>query len=625
MAMSSEGTVLRHFRRLFTQGTVAGLTEGQLLERFVTQRDEAAFEALIARHGPMVLGVCRRVLSDPHDAEDAFQATFLLLVRKAAGLRNRELVGNWLYGVAYRVAVRSRQTAARRFLHERPGHGEHAVEPNCEPLADDLRPVLLEEVSLLPEKYRAPVVLCYFEGQTHEEAAAQLRWPLGTVKGRLARAREQLRSRLLKRGVVGAPAGLLLVELAEGASAACLVPAGLMESTLKAAMAVAAGNAAAGAVSASAAALFEGVLRTMFISKLKIVTAAAVSAGMLASGAGLLAYQFGGASGAPNQPGGRFGVAPASGGTSGPAPSSASKRLAVAQQALQAAEKMMLAGEMPDSNLVSVWSRRLAETLDEMSQDQAGRLAALQAHLDRMKLFESRAKTMHENGQMSELSFLEAQFRRAEAEDWLAQAQTQTGTGAGMMGLGGSMATGMGTAGRRPGGMMPGVGGGGMGGSMSGPPAAAQGAGFGMGFVGGMGGGEMNPLARSPVRILSLEESRKDPRNQRILEKLEQPIPMEFADETPLRDVINYIKAATADEKNDKDDGIPIYLDPKGIKEGEFTFESPVKIDLKGIPLKTTLRLLLGQLDMAYAVKEGILIIGDRSSEELAAPSVQPK
>jgi len=136
----------------------------------------------------------------------------------------------------------------------------------------------------------------------------------------------------------------------------------------------------------------------------------------------------------------------------------------------------------------------------------------------------------------------------------------------------------------------------------------------------------MNPGYHANMpRILSLEDARKDPRNQRILEKLEQPIPMEFASETPLRDVIAYIKAATADEKNEKDDGIPIYLDPKGIKEGDFTFESPVTIDLKGIPLKITLRLLLGQLDMAYAVKEGILIIGDRGSEELAAPPAQPR
>ncbi|HEV3121836.1 MAG TPA: RNA polymerase sigma factor, partial [Isosphaeraceae bacterium] len=486
MAMASEGMILRQLRRLFTQGTVAGLTEGQLLERFVTKRDEAAFEALIARHGPMVLGVCRRVLSDPHDVEDAFQATFLILVRKAAGLRNRELVGNWLYGVAYRVAVRSRQTAARRFLRERPGNGKHAVEPNCEPLADDVRPLLLEEVSLLPEKYRAPVVLCYLEGQTHEEAAAHLRWPLGTVKGRLARAREELRSRLLKRGVASAPAGLLLLDLADSASAAGIVPASLMESTLKAAMLVAAGNSLAGAVSASAAALFEGVLKTMFISKLKIVSMAAVSAGMLASGAGLWAYQFGGGGGAGalNQSVGRGRVAGLGGGA-GAAPAPASKHLEVAQEALRAVEKMTQAGELADPNQLAVWSRRLADAQTEMSEDEAGKIAALEAHVNRMKQYESRAKAMVDNGQMTSLGFLEAQFQRAQAEDQLAQ--TREGMASGMMGSGGGMAMG----GGMPGGRMSGAGAsGGMGGAV-GPPRGEEG-GVGQGMTGRMGGLGMN-------------------------------------------------------------------------------------------------------------------------------------
>src|SRR4051794_38891206 len=123
MASAQYGAVLRQIRRLFDGGSVAGMTEGQLLERFVSRRDEAAFEALVARHGPMVLGVCRRVLSDPNDVEDAFQATFLVLVKKAGTLRRRDLLGNWLYGVAFRVATRSRADAARRFLRERPGAG----------------------------------------------------------------------------------------------------------------------------------------------------------------------------------------------------------------------------------------------------------------------------------------------------------------------------------------------------------------------------------------------------------------------------------------------------------------------------------------------------------------------
>ena len=200
--------ILGHVRQLFGAGTLVGMAEGQLLERFSSRRDEAAFELIVARHGPMVLGVCRRVLSDPHDVEDAFQATFLVLVRKAHSLRRRDLLGNWLYGVAHRVAVRARANAARRRTRERSGAEAAAGKPPRDGDWRDLRPVLDEEIARLPEKYRAPVVLCFLEGQTHEEAARQLRWPLGTVKSRLARARARLQGRLTRRGLAPS-AGLL--------------------------------------------------------------------------------------------------------------------------------------------------------------------------------------------------------------------------------------------------------------------------------------------------------------------------------------------------------------------------------------------------------------------------------
>src|SRR5262249_52031173 len=158
--------------------------------------DETAFEALVARHGPMVLGVCRQILRDPNDVDDAFQATFLVLVRKAGSLRRCELLGNWLYGVAYRVAMRARSLAARRLarlasaddLADRRNRLNSAF-VHAAALAPDAGPWLHHEVRHLPEKYRTPIILCYFEGLTHDEAAARLGWPLGTVKGRLARAR----------------------------------------------------------------------------------------------------------------------------------------------------------------------------------------------------------------------------------------------------------------------------------------------------------------------------------------------------------------------------------------------------------------------------------------------------
>ena len=176
------------------------LPDDQLLERFVRLRDETAFEALLHRHGPLVFGVCRKLLYDAHDAEDAFQATFLVLARKAGSVAPRSLLGHWLYGVASRVAARVRQTALRR-AREQSGADLSAVPGAAEKEDSDLAPLLHEEVRRLPDKYRRPVVLCYLEGMTNEEAAHQLRWPVGTVKGRLSRARALLRARLTRRGL----------------------------------------------------------------------------------------------------------------------------------------------------------------------------------------------------------------------------------------------------------------------------------------------------------------------------------------------------------------------------------------------------------------------------------------
>jgi RNA polymerase sigma factor (sigma-70 family) len=178
--------VIGYIRRVAGPGDPGTPTDGRLLERFVRNKDESAFQALLQRHGAMVLGVCRRVLGDVHDAEDAFQATFLVLVRKARSIGKADSVGSWLYGVAYRTALKARADAARRRIHERQG-GEMS---NSDPLADvawrDLRAVLDEELGRLPEKYKAPLVLCYLEGKTNEEAAQLLGWTKGTVSGRLA-------------------------------------------------------------------------------------------------------------------------------------------------------------------------------------------------------------------------------------------------------------------------------------------------------------------------------------------------------------------------------------------------------------------------------------------------------
>ncbi len=205
------GGLLQDVRTLFDTGTTGGLTDGELLGRLADRParndDDAAgpaFAALVDRHGPMVLRVCRSILRDEHDAQDAFQATFLVLVRRAGAVRRHESAGSWLHGVALRVAAHARAGMARRRRHERCA-GELAVTADrsgTEGVSPELAAILHEELGRLPERYRAALVLCYLEGHTCEAAARRLGWPVGTVKSRLARGRERLRGRLIRRGVV---------------------------------------------------------------------------------------------------------------------------------------------------------------------------------------------------------------------------------------------------------------------------------------------------------------------------------------------------------------------------------------------------------------------------------------
>jgi RNA polymerase sigma factor (sigma-70 family) len=202
MATRLTAAVAQDLDDLFAWGTMVGLPDDELVARFVSGRgqSEAAFRALIHRHGPMVLGVCRRVLDNEHAAEDAFQATFLVLVKKARKIRNYGLLTNWLYGVALRVSKRERSRGARhRALDLR------AAEDVSGPASDidrfDVRSVIDEEIGRLPEHYRAPLVLCHVEGLRHEDAALKLGCPVGTIESRLSRARDLLRSRLTRRGL----------------------------------------------------------------------------------------------------------------------------------------------------------------------------------------------------------------------------------------------------------------------------------------------------------------------------------------------------------------------------------------------------------------------------------------
>jgi len=280
MGIERNGAVLRELRTLFSVGTIRDLTDGQLLERFVTDRGEAAeqaFAALVERHGPMVLRVCRGVLVDPHDTQDAFQATFLVLVKKARALWVRDSLGPWLHQVAFRTASHARKSAARRRRHERCA-AESAKETHSE-VGEELGRVLHEEIERLPERYRVPVVLCDLEGRTHEQAARHLGWPVGTVKSRQSRGRERLREQLRRRGL-GSNAGLV--------GPSVLVPPALMDSTASAVVQFVKARAI---VRGSAASLAQGVLRSMFITRWLKVALVLLVAGATASGVELLVQE----------------------------------------------------------------------------------------------------------------------------------------------------------------------------------------------------------------------------------------------------------------------------------------------------------------------------------------------
>jgi RNA polymerase sigma factor (sigma-70 family) len=300
MGGGHSAAILRQLQRLFGGGSVSGLGEGALLERFVSRTDEEAFSAILARHGPMVLGVCRRLLNDPGDIEDAFQATFLVLVKKASTIQDREQLGPWLYGVSRRVAVRARARTARRDAKERRcGDVEEAMMgPDSKAERRELRAVLDDELGRLPEKYRSPIILCYLEGLTHDEAAERLRWPVGTVRSRMSKARDRLRTRLTRRGL--ALSGAAVASHLASEASATPVPQMLLESTLQAAVGlVSREGTVAGIASASVLSLMREVLKTMYYHKLRMITVGLVVAGVVTGGAAVVARQEGGSTRTP--------------------------------------------------------------------------------------------------------------------------------------------------------------------------------------------------------------------------------------------------------------------------------------------------------------------------------------
>jgi RNA polymerase sigma factor (sigma-70 family) len=279
---------LGRLRHLLAGRCADGLADADLLERFRSCHDEAAFEVLVWRHGPMVLRTCRRLLRHAQDAEDAFQATFFTLARRAGSIHRADALSGWLYRVAHRVAVEARTRAARRGQHEHGGEVE-AVGPADDPARRELWRALEEEIDHLPDKYRLPVVLCYLEGRTTDEAAQQLGCPKGTVGTRLAWARRRLGARLTRRGL--APSGGVLAAAFAGDALSAAVSRGLVRQAVQAGLAAAGDAGAAGTVPMSVTAVAEGVMKTMLWTKVKLVAAAGLALLLASAGGGLLGYR----------------------------------------------------------------------------------------------------------------------------------------------------------------------------------------------------------------------------------------------------------------------------------------------------------------------------------------------
>ncbi len=272
MAKGQTASALRQLQTLFAAGTTTGLTDGELLERYKAERAlsaeaataaETAFEVLVDRHGAMVWGVCHRVLGDAHEAEDAFQATFLVLVRKAGSVRVDGSLGRWLYGVAHRVARRARSEAQRRGSRIDQALATSSDDPVGDVELRDLRSAVGDELDRLPAKYRCPVELCHLQGLTYDQAARQLNWPVATVKSRLSKGRLRLRERLARRGVAPGAFASTRAYLREARAA---IPQELVRSTARAAT-----SSATGVFPPAVTDLTEGILKMMMWEKLKLV------------------------------------------------------------------------------------------------------------------------------------------------------------------------------------------------------------------------------------------------------------------------------------------------------------------------------------------------------------------
>jgi RNA polymerase sigma factor (sigma-70 family) len=401
-----------------------GKTDGQLLQEFLAKREDAAFAALVRRHGPMVLGVCRRVLGNDTDAEDAFQAVFIVLMRKASALSTRAVLGDWLHGVARYTALKAKAATAQRKAKERVMAHRQA---HVEEARNDWLPLLDEELSRLPERYRLPIVLCELECKTRREAAMQLGCPEGTVAGRLARGRDLLAKRLRRRAQI--VAGVSLWPLAVGAAEAAM-PLTLVQTTIQAAARVAAGRVTQGVLSGEALILAQGVIRSMLWQKIKFRASALLLAVLIAVAGGLTFHVCAGQEQPPNTAKPKPGELAASDQPPGKKATAARDEALVkaAEAVFEARWRDYKDGPTLEVNFLTASSVKLLKAQLRLSEKKSDKVAAYQAHLERMKALEGIAKPRFDAGVGGSgihpgTQYQQVVYDRIEAEIWLDEAR----------------------------------------------------------------------------------------------------------------------------------------------------------------------------------------------------------
>jgi RNA polymerase sigma factor (sigma-70 family) len=425
---------------LFGPGTCAGLSDGELLARFLSGRDEAgelAFETLVKRHGPMVRGVCRQALDDPVDIHDAWQAVFLVLARRADAIRKRESLGSWLHGVAVRAAARARVSAVRRRIRERRAADAARAQATLDPETSEVESTWIErqerdglvhsEISRLPEKYRAPIVLCYMEGLTHDEAATSLRWPVGTVRSRLSRGRDALRRRLSRRGVAGpavaGPLGAWLAgEQGTFAGATDTVTGALTAEMVKLVSQSAARHFTAAASSQMGSlALADGVLKMLMLKKISVAAAVILALATLTVGGGVALVRTSKAQDAKSKAA-RSDVskaylleAPYRPAEPIDADRQKQEILRLAHSRFELRSRLHNAGEISLDHLIAA-CEELEKAESYAAKNSEERIAAKQRHLSRLKNVEARAETAVKAGQGSAADLQGIKIRRMEVE-----------------------------------------------------------------------------------------------------------------------------------------------------------------------------------------------------------------